>query len=297
MEFSNTAEIGAARDKIIAQYGPWTANIRLADDIWTLGKDSWEWPEYRARLAAYYSEIFLDRHIDSMLCLDIGCLEGSFSLTLGLAGAEVVGIDIRAENLVKAEFARDVLGLGNVRFQRGDMLKLEELKLGHFDLIIASGVLYHVDTPDLLGFLRSLHRHCRGILMVDTHIATTIRESFTQEGNEYNGQCFVEFGGNLPKTSWSSMDNQLSFWLTERSLTNLFIDAGFQFMAKPVIPHFEYPWRDRIILLAIASVESRVSGKYGAPYKLRASDPDPRAMNHPMMDDPTQQDVRRTDPR
>jgi SAM-dependent methyltransferase len=226
--------------------------------------------------------------ISQMRCLDIGCLEGGFSLTLGMIAAEVVGLDIRPENLIKAEFARSVLRQDNVRFVQGDMHKLDDYDLGAFDLIIASGVLYHVEAFRIHGFLAGLRRRCRGMLLVDTHVATSAKSCFSEGGYDYHGRVFVEFDDALPKTSWSSMDNQHSFWLTERSLTNALVDAGFEFVIKPMSPTVEYPWKDRVILCAFDLRGADVSTDGGQPFVVRLPEPDSRADYHPMLDHPSQ---------
>src|ERR1035438_8816402 len=48
-------------------------------------------------------------------CLDVGCHEGYYSVAMARKGArEVRGIDVREENLRKARFVAETLGLSNV---------------------------------------------------------------------------------------------------------------------------------------------------------------------------------------
>ena len=287
-------EILTAKARIEELHGKWTAhNIRLTDEIYTIAP-AYDWAHHRGKWFGLIGETFLRRPLRYMRVLDLGCLEGGITLALGPAGGEVVGIDIREANLAKAAFARDVLGMANVRFVQGDMLELPKLDLGSFDMIICAGTLYHVDAPDLLPFLRMLRQSCSGIVIFDTHFAVERREQFiSPEGCEYYGRTFVEthhYTDDIEQKKqdrWGSLHNNLSFWPTERSLTNMLIDAGFQFVTRPVAPVMEWPWQDRGFWVAFSNIEHLLSEEY--PYGTgRLSDPSGRAPYHEMLDNPLQ---------
>ena len=241
------------KERIEQLYGKWTAhNIQLSDSIYTIAPQSCDWTHHRAKWFGLVSEVLLHKPLRSMRVLDIGCLEGGISLALGSAGGNVIGIDIREANLAKAAFARDVLGLSNVQFIEADMLKLLDYGLRSFDLIVCAGVLYHVDAPDFLPFLRALRESCSGIVIFDTHVAVERREEFvSDDGCTYYGRTFVEshhYTDDIEEKKrdlWGSLHNNYSFWPTERSLINFLIDAGFEFVTRPIVPVIEWPWQDR----------------------------------------------------
>jgi 2-polyprenyl-3-methyl-5-hydroxy-6-metoxy-1,4-benzoquinol methylase len=286
-------EILREKARIEQQHGPWTAhNVWLAEDIFTLPGPP-DWAYLRGKWFSHLGEVLLGRPLKGMRVLDIGCLEGGIAMAIGESGAEVVGIDVREANLAKARFARDVRGLRNVEFVEANMLKLEDYDLGKFDIVVCAGTLYHVDAPNILSFLSGLRRVCSGLVMIDTHFATEAREEYVGEnGRSYLGRTFVETHyrerdiEEKKKDRWGSLDNNLAFWLTERSLINMLIDAGFPFVVQPVVPVMEWPWHDRGFWVAYPSVS-------GVPFPPgRMEDPSNRAPYHPMLDSPVQQNSR-----
>jgi SAM-dependent methyltransferase len=220
-----------------------------------------------------------------MRVLDIGCYQGGISHNMAALGAAVVGLDARESNLARCEFIAREAGLANIRYVQGDMLKLSDYNLGEFDLIVASGVLYHVDAPDLLPFLRSIKAHCRGIMHLDTHIALEPMEVFEAEpGLKVYGRSITEHFDNVDDATkdsrpLASFRNNFSFWLTERSLMSLLQAAGFGFVMKPMSPVQEWPWRDRGTWVA----DARLPIGHSLPKK-PYRDPDPRAHMHRQFD-------------
>jgi ubiquinone/menaquinone biosynthesis C-methylase UbiE len=71
-----------------------------------------------------------------MKVLDLGCGDGTTAIQEALLGADVLGVDI-ARNLVEAGNRRAAqAGLGNVKFQEGDAVKLEGIADKTFDLLV-----------------------------------------------------------------------------------------------------------------------------------------------------------------
>ncbi len=85
-------------------------------------------------------------------CLDAGC--GRANGTLGAAitqpDVQFTAVDINRVALADAKAKADQLGLENIRFQEVDLMTLEGLRVpeGGFDVIISSGVLHHLASPD-----------------------------------------------------------------------------------------------------------------------------------------------------
>jgi tRNA (mo5U34)-methyltransferase len=78
--------------------------------------------------------------------LDIGCNAGFFSFEMKRRGAErVVGVDSDVRYLEQAKFAADVLGLA---IEWKELSVYELASLGEqFDLVLFTGVLYHLRYP------------------------------------------------------------------------------------------------------------------------------------------------------
>ena len=85
-------------------------------------------------------------------CLDAGC--GRANGTLGAAitqpDVQFTAVDINRIALADAAATATQLGLKNIRFQEVDLMTLEGLQTppGGFDVVISSGVLHHLTSPD-----------------------------------------------------------------------------------------------------------------------------------------------------
>lgn len=147
-------EIEAQYKKIIDNDGPWTSHyLKLSPEIETIPGGFSNWKMNRYLFALRCAQLALGKKAEAIRVLDLGCLEGGMSIHLAQAGCQVVGVEIREVSLRKARFAASALGVQGVTFVQGDMLRLDELNLGTFDLIVSAGTLYHVDAPDLLPYL------------------------------------------------------------------------------------------------------------------------------------------------
>ncbi len=105
-------------------------------------------------------------------CLDAGC--GRAGGTLGAAttqpGVQFTAVDINRVALAEAASTAQALGLKNIRFQEVDLTTLEGLEVpdGGYDVIMSSGVLHHLASPDegLRHLVRVLAPHGVITLMV-----------------------------------------------------------------------------------------------------------------------------------
>lgn len=277
-------------ENIIAKYGPWTAsNLEYQPGKYTMGHArGTDWPLRRSQNFGMLAEYSLGKSVSSLRVLDLGCLEGGISFHLAKLGAEVIGLEAREINIKKCEFVAEASGQSNLKFVQGDMLDLERHDLGQFDLIVASGVLYHVDAQGIVPFLTSLRKCCRGVVIFDTHVANQILEYYeTSNGLVVYGRSIVEHfdseaDDSKDKKPWASFRNNFSFWPTERSLMNLLKEAGFQFVYKPAMPFMEWKWQDRAIWVADARAPK---GDCSIPLS-NYLDPDPRPPSHSQFDKP-----------
>lgn len=85
----------------------------------------------------------LDDHIPPRArVVELGCGTGQMSLFLGLAGRQVVGVDLSLASLKIAEDFRRKAGIPSVRLVRGDLFR-PPLAPGCADVVISNGVLHH----------------------------------------------------------------------------------------------------------------------------------------------------------
>ena len=235
-------QIIAGKNKIISRYGAWTSHdIYLGQGISTLNKNTKGFDNgsrgYLQLLKHYGYTDLTDCRI-----LDLGCLEGVYTIELAQLGAKTVGIEGRKKNFVKAVFARDVLGLENCALHLDDVRNLTRAKYGMFDLVIASGILYHLDMPDVVQLLEAIASVLQGAVIVDTHIALenlhdnphnlSPLEERKYKNVAYRGRCYPEHSvsdseGAKANRLWASIGNVESFWLTKASVYTAFVSSGF----------------------------------------------------------------------
>jgi hypothetical protein len=80
--------------------------------------------------------------------LELGPLEGGHAFILERAGvASVISIEANTRAYLKCLIAKEILNLSRTRFLCGDFIKYLETCKQHFDMIVASGVLYHMKDP------------------------------------------------------------------------------------------------------------------------------------------------------
>lgn len=292
----DTQQIRGRHAEVVARYGAWTAhNIEVAPGVFTI-KDGPVGDEARIRRITQVVADLADVPWDRMRLLDLASLEGQYGLEFALRGAQVLSVEGRAENLAKAEFARDCLGLANFETRQGDVREVSLQRDGRFDVILCLGILYHLDEPGLFDFAMRLGEMTTRLLVVDTHVALRTRMVVDWGGESWSGRRFVEHppgstAEEVRARRWASLDNPGSLWLTEASLLRLLTRAGFTsiYLCKaPAHPRQEV---DRVTLAAIkgrpAEVRSTpwpnrlVAGEF--PEKVGRPDPTWRGIAHDLL--------------
>jgi SAM-dependent methyltransferase len=86
--------------------------------------------------------------------LELGPLEGGHSAMLHEAGAEVVAVEGSTRAYLKCLIAKELLSLHRCNFLLGDFLEYLHTTDERFDLVLASGVLYHA--PDPIALLEAI---------------------------------------------------------------------------------------------------------------------------------------------
>jgi 2-polyprenyl-3-methyl-5-hydroxy-6-metoxy-1,4-benzoquinol methylase len=236
----------------------WNHNIRLADGIYTSYVDEF-YPAHREVMEVINHG--LGGRFSGKRIVDIGCLEGYFSVECALQGAEVLGIEGKRLNIKKCEFVKSVLGVEQLRLAQDDAMRVTRDRYGRFDVVLALGLIYHLDDP--FTFLDNVARLCDGFVVIDTLVALEDQPDsicdgwrpelsdlrrFDYRGREYHGRTYREYAGDAPQLEkdlsvTSSLDNEHSVWLTEQSLIGLLRDVGFEQVQKVVYgPHENGNW-------------------------------------------------------
>ncbi len=258
MTMMTTAEIQAKKQAIIDQYGPWQAHaLHLQDDVWTMGgAPTAKGPFINLRRFCQVMADVTRQPLQELRILDLACLEGWFSIELALQGAEVVGVEGREENVAKARFVKEVYGLDNLTFHHDLVQNVSREKYGEFDIILCSGILYHLGAPDVFEVVEALGPMCRQALLVETHIWYNGKDPYEYKGQSYLGRFRPEYDPNYPP-QFHGIDTDYAFCLTRPSLFNLLMHAGFTSVYEcmgPVCPAYASVYRDRPLVVGIKGV-------------------------------------------
>jgi SAM-dependent methyltransferase len=169
---------------------------------------------------------------------DLGCLEGGYAVEFARLGFQVVGIDIRANNIAACQYVKAKTNLPNLQFIQDDVWNLP--KYGVFDAIFCCGLLYHLDRPR--QFLDVLSAATSKLLIVQTHFSMqflntkfALSDLTTHDGVQ--GRWYMEFPTetayqNREQSRWSAWDNRRSFWIRREYLLQAIQDSGFDLVLE-----------------------------------------------------------------
>lgn len=288
---------------VAERVGPWTAhNIELAPGVFTRGAEpSGEEPKLR-RVRQLVGDL-APAPVSQLRVLDLGALEGLYGIEFALSGAEVVFIEGREPSAERIRFATEALGLDRAKVVTQDVQDLTVGEHGEFDVVLCIGLLYHLDAPGVFSLIERMRSVCRGLLVLDTHIALEDDElarfadgifwvdphalsgvrSITVDGRTYRGRDYREHEPDAPteqrlQATWASLDNDTSFWPTKPSLLNALVAGGFTTVLEAEVPPLVGMPPDRATLVAVAgeSVRLRSSSLNAAlPYELVPERPTP----------------------
>jgi Methyltransferase domain len=180
---------------------------------------------------------------DGMKILELGPLEAGHTYRLEQLGAHVTAIEGNREAYLKCLLVKELLNLRNARFLLGDCCRFLEVSEQNFDLIFASGVLYHMQAP--LRLIELIARRTNRCFVWSHYYdpdhypgpKRTPRSfkhgnsNFTYYELKYRDMNSGKFwGGNKPVASWLSRDDML----------NAFLAFGFDTL-EIVQEHVDHP--------------------------------------------------------
>ena len=148
-------------------------------------------PIHNTRLAMINK--VLDAYLDqtsagTLCCLDIGCHEGFYSVELAKRGFKhVLGVDARERSLQKARFVSRVLGLTNTEFQQMNAEDVSPALVGHAQITLFLGLLYHLENPMLC--LRRMASVTDGICILETQVIDEV-DAVTERGTVRNREAY-----------------------------------------------------------------------------------------------------------
>ena len=171
--------------------------------------------------------------------VDLGCLEGGYSVEFARMGFQVLGIEIRDSNIAACRYVKERTDLPSLEFIQDDAWKVGNY--GTFDAVFCCGLLYHLDRPK--QFLKILSEVTKKILILQTHFTTQDLESGSTLSPEIVknegllGRWFIEFQddqefGNRDSSRWAAWDNRRSFWVQREYLLQAIGEVGFDIVME-----------------------------------------------------------------
>jgi SAM-dependent methyltransferase len=234
--------MGQTFEQIQQAHGEWTAmSIHLGDNRYTLEPPVADW---RLRRFVQLAADLLGKPLSQARVLDLACLEGHYAIEFALHGAEVTAIEIREDNIAKARYAKEQMGLHKLTLVQDDVRNISLEKYGRFDIVICAGLIYHLDVPDVFHFTKRMAEMCTRLTIIESQMSLHDHDCVEYEGNKYWGLWYQEHRPDATAEekaadNWASIDNVRSFWFTPASMCNLTAAAGFTSMFEchtPVMP-------------------------------------------------------------
>lgn len=225
-------------------------NIRLDDGSQThpaIGYTIDEHPWFRA--SRRLLRTLYPGGLRGLRLVDLGCLEGGYSVEFARLGLDVLGIEIRDANIAACRHVKERVDLPNLDFVQDDAWHVD--RHGEFDVTFCCGLYYHLDRPR--SFLELLSKVTRRVLILQTHFSTAadnprfnLSPPAQCEGLE--GRWYSEFADDeafagRAGSRWSSWDNTRSFWVRREHLLQAIHQAGFDVVLEqfdsmaPAIAH------------------------------------------------------------
>jgi hypothetical protein len=168
--------------------------------------------------------------LDGMSVLELGPLEGGKTYGLEQLGADVLAIEANAEGYLKCLIAKEMAHMKS-RFMLGNFIPYLENTTDRFDIVFASGVLYHMQDP--ISVIHSLSRVTSKVFVYaavyepdrPVHMPFTPKrddryphlELFVNDYRDSHGAPTF-WGGIAPNSTW----------MTKAGMLEVFNGAGFK---------------------------------------------------------------------
>lgn len=166
--------------------------------------------------------------------VDLGCLEGGYSVEFARMGFNALGVEVRQSNFDACTFVKQRTNLPNLRFVKDDVLNVG--KYGPFNAVFCCGLLYHLDKPR--AFIKTVSEITSHIVIIQTHFATAkaankfgLSDLIQHDGAQ--GRWYHEYQQGIAsdhldhQLRWASWSNPASFWMTREWILQTLLDAGF----------------------------------------------------------------------
>lgn len=170
------------------------------------GKTYGGWFEPGNRLV----DLFIQKCPNLDCVLELGNLEGGYTIQLSTYSKKVVAVEGRDFNIEKSKLILSLYNLKNVELVQANLESYDLQLLGNFDAVFCVGVLYHLPNPwDLIERISKVTSR--------VYVWTRFANLQTHILNGWGGTYYSEGGINEPLSGMSAY----SFWLTFEDLLKL----------------------------------------------------------------------------
>lgn len=170
--------------------------------------------------------------------LELGPLEGGHSFMFEERGAmKVTAIEANTHAFLKCLCVKEIFNLKNVEFKLGDFMSYLHHNSESFDLIFASGVLYHMKDP--LQLLKLIAKATNKVFIWTHYFDKSIISLNPDIAHKFSDLCSVDYEGETFFYSTQSYKKALnwkgfcggpatdSIWLTRDSILKALSLFGF----------------------------------------------------------------------
>lgn len=175
----------------------------------------------------------------AMDILELGPLEGAHSYMFSRRGARnILAIEANSRAFLKCLCIKEIFRLSNVEFTLGDFNKYLVSCSRRFDLVFASGVLYHMADP--IEFLESVarvsdrlfiwtHYYDEKIISGNRNLSHKFAPLKSMVRNGFSYQCSTqEYKESLQWAGFCGGPGVTSEWLTRDSILDFLNVSGFK---------------------------------------------------------------------
>ena len=184
--------------------------------------------------------------------LDVGCNAGYFAIQMKMrAAGRVLGID-SMEHFIKQAIACRKIWSVDIDYRRMDAHELADIR-EEFDLVVFSGVLYHLKNP--LQVLEEVGRICRDAILVESEVITDDPRNFVylRHGPPGNFRVTACQKGIMKFVERDELNGDATNWWVPDTecVLGMLRTAGFKYFSNPV-----YLTPSRILVAASKSERS-----------------------------------------
>ena len=246
-------------EKKAAELGPWFYEFDLGNGVRTASAIPAAVTQiFETRLQMV--ETIVDRHFGTRLgeigCIDIGCHEGFYSVAMARKGVRnIIGVDVRENNLRKAQFIAETLALPQITLRQGNCEDLHPEDVGQHELSLFLGLLYHLENPMLC--LRNIASITKELCVVETQVIDEV-EGATEWGarewtRPYQGAlALIDESSEFYNDNTETGSTPIATCPSPRALVFMLKHAGFRRveMATPPSGAYEQHARGKRVVCA-----------------------------------------------